>query len=109
MRGGDNARSEAAQLGYVIPAFPALRLRAQRQMSRMEAASGILSNNPGELPIAAIPLSALRLGLGLRAAVGGEGAADVVALLELPAGVAADVTLIGARVDQCPFRRGSLG
>src|SRR4051794_17778584 len=59
------------------------------------------------LAIAAIALATLGLGLSLGAAVGGERAADVVALLELSRCFAADVALVGAGVNQGALRRGA--
>src|SRR5687768_5160673 len=60
---------------------------------------------PLALAIALVALSGLRGGLCLRATVGGEGAADIVALLELPARAAADEPLVRPCVDQLALGR----
>src|SRR5262245_50755636 len=52
------------------------------------------------LPVAAVALAGADLGLRVLADVAAEGAADVVALLELPLVVAADEALVDAGIDQ---------
>ena len=61
------------------------------------------------LAVAFVALAGFAFGLGLAAAVGGEGAADVVAFLELAFGVAADIAFVGAGVDQFALRCFALG
>jgi hypothetical protein len=67
----------------------------------------MMSSACSAFPISAIALSGFGLSLGVLAPVGGEGAADVVAFLELALGIATDVTLVSTGVDQLSL--GSFG
>jgi hypothetical protein len=53
-----------------------------------------------DLAVAAVAFAFLGLGLGVPFLIDGRAAANVVAFLELPCAVAANVTLVGAGIDQ---------
>jgi hypothetical protein len=71
------------------------------------AARQRLARNGLPLAIAFIALAGLRYRLGMTAAIGAERTADVVALVEPPFRIAADVAFIGSGVDELALRSAS--